>query len=339
VTSPPSRSTLVAFVLTFVVAPAAAAPPPTIPAAAPAEGGTLADRLPEDARAEYTAGRVLHGEKDFEGAQIKFQRAYELSREPRLLWNVAACHKALRRYAEARRVLQRYRDEAAGTLTAEEAERVDTLVKNLAAFVSSVRLVVSEPGAEVLVDGTVVATVPPRGDAPTSSVGPLFVDLGERRLVVRKPGFREHAETLVVKGGEDLSREVVLRPETRRGRLVVSTSASATVVVDGVSRGSGRVELELPSGVHTVRISEVDKRTFAMDVLVEDGKTRTVDAPLEDEDGGGLPAWLWVAGGVAIAGGAVTAVVLATSGGSTVEPIDGSLGSVRLPSGLGVRFW
>ncbi len=50
------------------------------------------------------------------------------------------------------------------------------------------------------------------------------------------------------------------------------------------------------------------------------------DAEVEEE--GGSLAWLWITLGVAlVAGGVVTAVVLATSGG----PEDGSLGNIQLP--------
>src|ERR1700759_4037610 len=71
----------------------AQAPPPANGAVKP-----LSDSLTGLAKAEYEAAKILYGTKDHAKAIVKFGRAYEISREPRLLFNIAVCQKNLRRY-------------------------------------------------------------------------------------------------------------------------------------------------------------------------------------------------------------------------------------------------
>src|SRR4051812_1715450 len=63
--------------------PAAAAPAPA--ATQPSLSATLTGM----ARAEYEAAKSLYQDGDFTNAIVKYQHAYELSKDPRLLWNVA----------------------------------------------------------------------------------------------------------------------------------------------------------------------------------------------------------------------------------------------------------
>src|SRR4051812_25337068 len=78
--------------------------------APPAAGATAAKPLSESlsgmAKAEYEAGKILYADKDYANAIVKFQHAFEISHEPRLLWNVAVCEKNLRRYARMLAAIQ-----------------------------------------------------------------------------------------------------------------------------------------------------------------------------------------------------------------------------------------
>src|SRR5262245_5084124 len=77
-------------------APSAAASTPS----APSPPKTLSETLTGMAKAEYEAGRILYGDKDYTSAIAKFQQAYQLSNEPRLLFNIAVCQKNLRKYSK-----------------------------------------------------------------------------------------------------------------------------------------------------------------------------------------------------------------------------------------------
>src|SRR5690348_11091354 len=71
---------------------------PTEPAATPSEPSAqlpLAESLTGEAKAEYESGKLLFEHGDFAAAAVKFQHAYEVGKDPRLLWNVAAAEKQL----------------------------------------------------------------------------------------------------------------------------------------------------------------------------------------------------------------------------------------------------
>src|SRR5437016_6190653 len=92
-TAPPATSA-------SVVAPP---PPPTPPAGPP----SLSETLSGDAKSAYDAAKVLFGDGDFASAALKFRSAHDLSNDPRLLWNIAACEKNLRHYAKVVSLVQR----------------------------------------------------------------------------------------------------------------------------------------------------------------------------------------------------------------------------------------
>src|SRR5262249_54072136 len=53
----------------------------------------LAQALKGDARVLYDSARELFKAGDYVSAYAKFQRAFELSNDPRLYWNMAACER------------------------------------------------------------------------------------------------------------------------------------------------------------------------------------------------------------------------------------------------------
>ncbi len=62
----------------------------------------------EEARAAFTAGQAAYSAGRFSQALTDFQRAYELTNEPDLLYNIATVHDRLRHDAEALEAYRRY---------------------------------------------------------------------------------------------------------------------------------------------------------------------------------------------------------------------------------------
>src|SRR5258708_4144401 len=102
----PSRLAL-ACVLATAAAAAAALPRPAL-AQAPPTKKPLSQALTGQAKADFESGKLLAADGDFAGALIKFQSAYDQSKDPRLLWNAAFCQKNLRHYAKVIATLKRY---------------------------------------------------------------------------------------------------------------------------------------------------------------------------------------------------------------------------------------
>ncbi len=285
----------------------------------------LAVALTGEGKSAYEAGKLLYTDGDAAGALAKFRKAYDVSHDPRLLWNMAACEKSLRHYARAANLVSQYLKDAADMLTAENVASATETQKALRTFTSDVTLSSVPAGARILVDGEPVAT------APLTS--PLALDVGQRVVRVEASGYEPWETKVAVAGNEQLKVAVAL--VSRAGaRLRVAASEGDAVSVDGRPVGSGAWEGALPAGEHRVRVTADGKRPFETVVQLASGGVRSVDVTLEDEAKKPL-VWPWIVGGGLLLGGA------AVGGYFLFKPKEepgqvptGRLGTVTLPSGV-----
>lgn len=266
------------------------------PAASTAAARPLAESLTGQAKTEYDLGRILYRDGDYGGAAVKFAHAYELSKDPRLLWNVAACEKNLRRYVRTLELLRQYKAEGATTLSARELEEAEKLIEVIGPFISTVTVVVNEPGASVSVDGAII------GETPLSA--PVSIEMGDRVFQVSKPGFHTQSRTEKLAGGSEARVEFSLSKEIHEGTLVVKAGPNDTISIDGKVVGAASYEGVLASGGHTLRITAKGKRPYQAEILIKDNDRRVVEVTLDDEKSGSAP-WLWITGGAVLAAGAV----------------------------------
>jgi hypothetical protein len=287
----------------------------------------LAETLTGMARAEYEAGRLLYMDGDYAGAALKFQLAYEASKDPRLLWNTAAAEKNLRHYAKVVELVERYVAEAGPRLKPEDRAEADALLTTVRAFISTVTLDVQPEGSAVFIDDVQVGVSPMK---------PLLVDMGEHRVRVTKQGYQDFTTTQSLQGGAPFSLTVALQPVVHQGRLHVIASPGETISIDGKVVGTGQWEGVLPSGIHTVAVSAAGKRTYQSDVAVQDDQSQAVRVTLESaappaqKDKGMGTTWIWIAGGTVLAAGLGVGAYFAFQP-EDEPPVKGSLGTVELP--------
>jgi hypothetical protein len=156
--------------------------------------------------------------------------------------------------------------------------------------------------ADVLVDGAVV------GEAPWSGE----VAVGARRVVVRSAGYEDSVRTVEVKSGEALALTLGMKPSQRFGRVRIRAgNPDDTITLNGRVVGQGSYDGRIGPGEHALRVTRPGARTHDMDFVLRPGETRTMNVTLES-GGGGVPAWVWIAGGVVVAG-ATTATLLLTN--------------------------
>jgi hypothetical protein len=283
---------------------------------------SLSTTLVGEARASYEAARLLYNDGDNAGALTKFKRAYDLSKDPRLLWNMAASEKALRHYARAASLITRYLSEAEGKLTPQNVANAVETQKALRAFYSVVNLTGVPASARVLVDGTPAVE------------SPLALDLGEHSIRVEREGFEPFATTVTVPGNTPVNVAVVLTAtRAAPGRLVISAHAGDLVAVDRNAATAGRWEGALPAGEHVVRVTADGKKPYETKVALLSGETKTVQVSLEEEPRGSL--WPWIVGGTVLVGGAVVGgYFLFKPKDEPGQPPVGKLGTVPLPASV-----
>jgi hypothetical protein len=303
-------------------APAPPATPATTPATppAPAPSRPLADSLKGPAFDAYQSAKLLFANGDYQGSLTKFEQAYDLSKDPRLLFNVAICDKNVRRYAATQRMLRKYVQEMGTRIAPADQAAVDAALAAIQGLVGTVKLSVSEQGASVAVDGEAAGTTP--------LADPLAVDLGKHTLTVKKDGFVTSEQPFEVAGGNELAVTVTLAPEVHVARLLVRTEDDATVSIDGQPTTGGHFDGRLAPGPHAVLVTASGKLPYKADVDLRDGETRSLDVTLDSESHGQV--WPWIVGGAAVvAVGAVIGGYFLFKPQDTTAPVPpGKFGSV-----------
>ena len=310
---------------------APAAPPVSSSAPAqPAPGPKpLAETLTGQAQRAYEAARMVLQDGDPAGALAKFREAYDASKEPRLLWNMAVCEKQLRHYAKVQKLVEQYLGEGGDLLTQSDREAAKAAISALESFVSPTTITVNEPDASIEVDGE------PVGKSPLA--GPVLLDMGKRTFRVSKPGYKELSEIMTVPGGSPFQVAIQLQPASHEGTLRVVADSGDDVRIDDRPVALGQWEGKLPSGTHAVTISAPGKRPYKSDVLIQDDQTNTLRVTLEklpkEAAPRGVPAWVWVTGGAVLAVGVGVGgyFVLKPKEQTPGQSVPGSLGEVALP--------
>jgi hypothetical protein len=288
------------WVATFAMVASVLAAAPAGAQTAAAHGGSthplpLGKSLTGDAREDFESAEVLVNNGDFAGAYAKFGQAYDLSKDPRLLFNMAICMRNQHDYARMQGLLVRYKNEAAQSMSPKEKADVDNALATIRNLVGTVKVSASEAGAAVTVDGEAVGTTP--------IDEPISLNLGKHTFGIRKDGFEPATRELEVAGGSEtpLSLTLVVKPHV--GRLIVVSDDDATVSIDGAIATKGRFDQQLAAGPHEVQVTEPSKLPFKAQVDIRDGETRSMDVTLEAEKHG-AKVWPWIVGGVVLAAGA-----------------------------------
>jgi hypothetical protein len=285
---------------------------------------SLAQSLKGEAKEAYSSAELLMNNGDFSGAVSKYQQAYDLSKDARLLFDMAVAEKSLHAYARMEKHLEQYLREAGSTATAEDKAAVDTALGAIKNLVGSVTLDVAPAGATVSIDGQAA------GKAPLD--GPLMLDLGTHTLLVEADDFEPSTQTFEVQGGATRSLHISLVERAHGGHLIVTSDAEANVVIDGQTIAKGRFDGALSTGAHDVRVTAPGRLPYQASVELHDGETRTLDVTLRAEPHVGAPLWPWIAGGaVVVAGAAVGGYFLFKPHDTTTPVPDGTFGPpVRL---------
>ena len=230
----------------------------------PAAHKPLSQSLSGTAKVDFDAAKLLANDGDYAGALIKFQNAFENSKDPRLLWNVAFCHKNLRHYAKVLSTLKRYIQEGGTVLTANDKKEAQELMALIEPFTTRATFRVTEAGSAIYVDDELL------GLSPLPS--PALLDIGERHVRVVKDGFRVFEKNLAIGGNSEVNVDVTLEREVHEGKLIVNAPASALIYVDDKEVGKQKLEQSIASGGHQIRVVAPGMHTFQTEVVIKDNE-------------------------------------------------------------------
>lgn len=176
----------------------------TVAPAAAARPAPVAHALSPQARTLYEEGRTLYAKGDYGGALDRFGRAHDITPDPRLLWNMAACEHKLGHYVKMLRLVRDYLETGGNLLTDEDRREASKLLATVRAQVASLAVTTDPPGADLFVDDQ------PAGTTPLSE--PVLVNPGEHKVRVSKTGYQDLVRTESFASGQQLSWSLQLQP-------------------------------------------------------------------------------------------------------------------------------
>jgi hypothetical protein len=240
----------------------------------------LREALPIEARGHWDAGVALarRGDK-WREARASFNAAYELSKNPRVLFNVAVCEKELGRFAAAYETFKRELAEGKGLLSVAEEKEVAEAIAGLERYVAYVTIETSEKDADVFIDEEKIDR--------QKLVSPVLVSLGERRVRASKSGFSDAEQVLQLAGGAKSTVNLKLQALIKTARVNVSVvgPSSAIVKIDGKEVGPAPYAglLVISAEPHQVSAEAPGFVTASQSALVKEGEVLNLTLQLAAE--------------------------------------------------------
>jgi tetratricopeptide (TPR) repeat protein len=155
-----------------------------------------------EAGKHFERGVTLYGEADYPGALVEFKRAYALSPNASVLYNVGEAQYQLQDYASALATFTRYLAEAPPG--AGHRAEVENDLDVLRTRVGHVMIMTVPPGAEVTVDDQ------PAGKTPLEDR--VLVSVGHRKVTALIPGRPPATRFVDVAADDNLSVTLDLPP-------------------------------------------------------------------------------------------------------------------------------
>lgn len=236
-------------------APAAAAEPePTSPAPQDQGRPTAAAK---EAEGHFARARQLFDEGDHALALIEFQRAYDLSPNYRVLYNIGQVEIQLFHYAAARVALEKFLSDGGAEVAPQRRAQAEQDLRMLGERTAFLR-VVTIPPADVVIDDQ--APIP--GPFPKH----LLVNAGQRKIVVSRPGYLTVTRAVTLAGGDDkeIDIDLVPVPEAPKPVVVLPPSPAPThpnfvpAAIGWSATGALAIGAAIVGGVYLGKQADID---------------------------------------------------------------------------------
>jgi PEGA domain len=209
---------------------------------------TTRDELPPAAQALWDDAmrQMTNGSPDWPKAAAKFQEAYDVSKNPKVLFNVGVCERNMEHYARAIAKFRQELAEGASKLSAQEKADTQATIDALQRYVSTIEILTTEADAIVFVDDQKVGQTP---------IAPIPADVGQSHVVrVEKDGFLPFEKRDVRLTSTAATKVTVeLEPKDKRSEVIVTVSGTrdAAIFIDGIDRGPAPFKGIVDVGPHT----------------------------------------------------------------------------------------
>ncbi|MEO6603759.1 MAG: PEGA domain-containing protein [Polyangiaceae bacterium] len=185
-------------------------------AVASSSASALADPVPvstpsagtatTEARERFKRGVVLYREGSFDAAFAEFRRAYELSPNYRVLYNLAQVQVERHDSVAAIDAFAQYLQQGGSEIEPERRAQVERDMATLRSRVAELTITSNVSGVRVSIDGVESGTLP--------LAAPLLVNSGVRQLLLEKLGYRSVSRTQAIAGAQPLQLSLNLEKLT-----------------------------------------------------------------------------------------------------------------------------
>lgn len=240
---------------------------------------SIRDSLPLEARGHWDAGVALAQRRNWDGARSSFKAAYDASKNPRVLFNLAVSEKELGRFAAALDYFKRELQEGKGQITPDEENEIKAAIAGLEKFVAHLTIDVNEKDADVFINDDKVES--------TKLPGPITVQIGTLRVRAVKPGFAEATQTISPAGGDKATVSLKLQPLVKTSRVNVSVvgPSNAVVKIDGKEVGPAPYagQVVVTADPHQFSAEAPGYVTATQSAIVRDGEVLNLTLQLAPE--------------------------------------------------------
>jgi hypothetical protein len=215
----------------------------------------------KEAERHFKLGVKLYNEAKWAEALVEFQRAYELSPHPAVLYNLAATHRELSHYDESIQNFERFMAEAPGKVKTELMEKATRELEELRARVGTIEVTTAPDGVTVVVDGREV------GPAPLSR--PLVLGPGEHVIEAKGDGLEPATKKVTLAAGD--ATKVHLELKARASDTPTTTTPTTTG--GGLSMTLERrrwIAVGASMATNTLEVAETGAPTVGVEVRFAD---------------------------------------------------------------------
>jgi hypothetical protein len=250
-----------------------------------------------------SAADVLMDQDRYADAVVLYQRAYELSNDPALLYNQGRAFEALGDYPTALEKLEIFERDATPAVRA-RVPGLKELITDLRGRIATLVVRTNAPAARLLVrqkdEGIINAE-----KRLSTRAGPVSIE-------VDADGFETFRRDLDLSAGAVVVVEANLTPKKRDALVVVRTTPSVDVLFDGKALGRSPLQVRATPGSHELVARGDGYYEERVPMTLALGDRRDVEIEMRSTPGIASKWWFWTGIGVVIAGGVATAIVLTT---------------------------
>ncbi|MDB4944325.1 MAG: hypothetical protein JWP97_3859 [Labilithrix sp.] len=281
----------------------------TAPRSASAQGATSARPAPatsnaarkEEATRLKSAADLLMDQDRYADALALYERAYELSEDPAILYNEGRAYEALGDYSKALERLEAFEREAPAQVRV-RVPGLHELMADLRGRMATLVVRTSAPNARLLLRQ--------KDEGPVGGERRLPTRAGPASVEVVADGYETFRRDVDLAAGTTLTVDANLVMKKRDPLVVIRTTPSADILFDGRALGRAPLQLHAAPGSHDLVATAEGYRDEHVAMGLALGDRRELDLELQKKPGILARWWFWTAVGAVVVGGATTAFVL-----------------------------